>query len=157
MFLCFEHELRQHRAKDSRSDGAAQPSADERQHYSSLTGPHAQVAPERLFQVCCSCLLIWLGCLLRLQVESDVKGGESTGGMHGRVLQQQQTFKVWQPQRAARSNRPNTPSDGSNTMASRPPTQAVLIPRHVSRLKCLQQFIQIHGAEDGIIDPQRGP
>ena len=50
----------------------------------------------------------------------------------GPFQQQQQTFKVWQPQRAARSNRPNTPSDGSNTMASRPPTQAVLIPRHVS-------------------------
>ena len=29
--------------------------------------------------------------------------------------QQQQTFKVWQPPRAARSNRPNTPSDGSKT------------------------------------------
>jgi len=28
-------------------------------------------------------------------------------------VQQQQTFKVWQPQRAARSKRPNTPSDGS--------------------------------------------
>ena len=31
------------------------------------------------------------------------------------LQQQQQTFKVWQPPRAARSNRPNTPSDGSKT------------------------------------------
>ena len=29
------------------------------------------------------------------------------------LTKQQQTFKVWQPQRAARSKRPNTPSDGS--------------------------------------------
>jgi hypothetical protein len=30
---------------------------------------------------------------------------------------QRNTFKVWQPRRAARSERPNTPSDGTKTMA----------------------------------------
>ena len=29
------------------------------------------------------------------------------------IQQQQQSLKVWQPQRAARSKQPNTPSDGS--------------------------------------------
>ena len=47
--------------------------------------------------------------------------------------QQQQTFKVWQPQRAARSNRPNTPSDGSKHNGFQTTSQAVLIPKHVSR------------------------
>ena len=47
--------------------------------------------------------------------------------------QQQQTFKVWQPQRAARSKRPNTPSDGSKHNGFQTTNQAVLIPKHVSR------------------------
>ena len=38
--------------------------------------------------------------------------------------QNKQTFKVWQPQRAARSKPLNTPSDGAkNTMDSRPPSK----------------------------------
>ena len=45
--------------------------------------------------------------------------------------QQQQTFKVWQPQRAARSKRPNTPSDGSKHNGFQTTNQAVLIPKHV--------------------------
>ena len=44
-----------------------------------------------------------------------------------------QTFKVWQPQRAARSKRPNTPSDGSKHNGFQTTNQAVLIPKHVSR------------------------
>ena len=48
-------------------------------------------------------------------------------------VQQQQTFKVWQPQRAARSKRPNTPSDGSKHNGFQTTNQAVLIPKHVSR------------------------
>ena len=47
--------------------------------------------------------------------------------------QQQQTFKVWQPQRAARSKRPNTPSDGSKHNGFQTTNLAVLIPKHVSR------------------------
>ena len=47
--------------------------------------------------------------------------------------QQQQTFKVWQPQRAARSKRPNTPSDGSKHNGFQTTSQAVLlISKHVS-------------------------
>ena len=49
------------------------------------------------------------------------------------MQQQQQTFKVWQPQRAARSKRPNTPSDGSKHNGFQTTNQAVLIPKHVSR------------------------
>ena len=33
----------------------------------------------------------------------------------GKLKHNKQTFKVWQPPRAARSNRPNTPSDGAKT------------------------------------------
>ena len=44
-----------------------------------------------------------------------------------------QTFKVWQPQRAARSKRPNTPSDGSKNNGIHTTNQVVLIPKHVSR------------------------
>ena len=44
-----------------------------------------------------------------------------------------QTFKVRQPQRAARSKRPNTPSDGSKHNGFQTTNQAVLIPKHVSR------------------------
>ena len=51
----------------------------------------------------------------------------------GSQQQQQQTFKVWQPQRAARSKRPNTPSDGSKHNGFQTTNQAVLIPKHVSR------------------------
>ena len=43
------------------------------------------------------------------------------------------TNKVWQPQRAARSKRPNTPSDGSKHNGFQTTNQAVLIPKHVSR------------------------
>ena len=49
------------------------------------------------------------------------------------VYEQQQTFKVWQPQRAARSKRPNTPSDGSKHNGFQTTNQAVLIPKHVPR------------------------
>ena len=41
------------------------------------------------------------------------------------TCQQQQTFKVWQPQRAARSKRPNTPSDGSKHNGFQTTNQAV--------------------------------
>ena len=58
-----------------------------------------------------------------------------TSSWNGRDMQQQQqqTFKVWQPQRAARSKRPNTPSDGSKHNGFQTTNQAVLIPKHVSR------------------------
>ena len=51
----------------------------------------------------------------------------------------QQTFKVWQPQRAARSKRPNTPSDGSKHNGFQTTNQAVLIPKHATEQnKCCQ-------------------
>ena len=49
------------------------------------------------------------------------------------LIQQQQALQVWQPQRAARSKRPNTPSDGSKHNGFQTTNQAVLIPKHVSR------------------------
>ena len=60
------------------------------------------------------------------------EGGCSACNGEGKQ-QQQQTFKVWQPQRAARSKRPNTPSDGSKHNGFQTTNQAVLIPKHVSR------------------------
>ena len=49
------------------------------------------------------------------------------------INNKQQTFKVWQPQRAARSKRPNTPSDGSKHNGFQTTNLAVLILKHVSR------------------------
>ena len=49
------------------------------------------------------------------------------------IQQQPQIFKVWQPQRAARSKRPNTPSEGSKHNGFQTTNQAVLTPKHVSR------------------------
>ena len=56
----------------------------------------------------------------------------------------QQTFKVWQPQRAARSKRPNTPSDGSKHNGFQTTNQALYItlqPFTFPHLKSLWCFV----------------
>ena len=70
-----------------------------------LLGTHAAV--QFPYLACCA-----LACCLSCTTVNCQTGFGYI--MHlGYVQQQQQTFKVWQPQRAARSKRPNTPSDGS--------------------------------------------
>ena len=75
---------------------------------------------------------------------------------HAVQQQQQQTYKVWQPQRAARSKRPNTPSDGSKHNGFQTTNQAVLIPKHVSKQDrahdqeyhpLLHRLVQWHGKQ----------
>ena len=54
-----------------------------------------------------------------------------------------QKCKVWQPQRAARSKRPNTPSDGSKHNGFQTTNQAVLIPKHVSNKQTNKQKFKV--------------
>ena len=61
---------------------------------------HRLVAKWRWMLLICRYMHIWHAHIL-------------SGVKLGILQQQQQTFKVWQPQRGARSKRPNTPSDGS--------------------------------------------